>query len=150
MDRLDATRYAGQVNAAAIELGFKYIVSGTTLIEVDKIVEEYILSHNCIPAFKGYRGYPATCCLSPNDIVVHGIPTNYALKDGDILTIDVGCSYEGWLVDSARTRIIGTGLFPLQERLIYYTESVLEAEISVLRDGVSLLEIAKIAEATAT
>lgn len=149
---LEATRHAGCVNANAIELGFKYAVAGTSLKDVDGVIEEYFISHNCVPIFKGYKGFPAVCCLSPNEVVVHGVPSDYILKAGDLLTIDVGCSHEGWCVDSARTRVIGLtspGLFPLQERLVAATESVLDAELSVLRDGVSLLEIARAAEAKA-
>jgi len=148
-DQLKATRYAGSVNAAAIDFGFKYAVPGTSLKDLDQAIGEYFHSHGCLPIFKGYRGFPGTACLSPNDVVVHGVPSDYCLKVGDLLTIDVGCSYEGWCVDSARTRVIGLkqpGLFPLQERLAAAAESVLEAQMSTLRHGTTLLDIARAAE----
>jgi len=154
MDRLEATRHAGEINRMAIELGFSHAVPGTTLLEINDAIEQHFAIFGCVPIFKGYRGFTGVCCLSPNDVIVHGVPNNYVLKDGDLLTVDVGCSYEGWCVDSARTRIVSDvthpTFFPFQERLITAVESVLEAEISVLKDGVSLLEIAKIAEARAT
>lgn len=146
MDQIEASRYAGAVNASAIEYGFKYAIPGTTLKDLNWAIERYLIHHRCIPIFNGYRGYPAACCLSPNDVVVHGVPTDYTLKAGDLLTIDVGCSHEGWCVDSARTRVIGPGLFPFQERLIGAVESILEAQIAILQNGRTLLEIAKIAE----
>lgn len=153
MDQLEATRYAGRINREAIEHGFLVAQPGVSLLEIDAAVEKYLLDNNCQPVFKGYRGFPATCCLSPNDTVVHGVPNDYRLKAGDVLTVDVGCSHETWMVDSARTRVVGLshpGLFPFQERLVAAVESVLEAEISVLQSGRSLLEIAKAAEAKAS
>lgn len=152
VDKLEAMRYAGKVNAHAIEMGFRYAITGTTLLDLNQVIEEYMRSHDCVPIFKGYHGFPAAACLSPNDVVVHGVPSSYALKDGDILTIDIGCSHDGWCVDSARTRVMGLtqpGFFPFQERLAAAAESVLEAEMSILRSGVNLLEIAKAAEARA-
>lgn len=153
MDRLEATRYAGHINQGAIEHGFTIAQPGISLLEIDAAIESYLLKHNCKPAFKGYRDFPATSCLSTNDVVVHGVPTNYRLKDGDILTIDVGCSHETWMVDAARTRIIGParpGFFLLQERLIAASESVLQAEMSVIKSGVSLLEVVLAAESRAS
>lgn len=152
MDRLEATRYAGRINREAIETGFSIAQPGVSLLRVNEVVEHYLTEFKCVPIFKGYRGFPAACCLSPNDIVVHGVPTDYILKAGDLLTIDVGCSHEGWCVDSARTRLIGLvdpTLFPFQERLVKAVEAVLESQIAIVKDGVSLLEIAKVAEAKA-
>lgn len=144
----------------AIEAGFKAAKPGVTLIEVDKAVEDYILSHGCKPVFKGYNGYPATSCLSPNDVVVHGIPTSYALKDGDILTVDVGSEYDGWKVDSARTKLIrdydtwflsqDSEAERFANRLIFASEQILEAELSVIKNGCSSLDILKAAESAST
>lgn len=148
-DKLLAMRHAGRVNAAAIELGFKYAIVGTSLKDIDEIIGQYFATHKCVPIFKGYRGYPSTCCLSLNDGMVHGIPSDYTLRTGDLLTIDVGCSYNDWCMDSARTRVIGPGNFPFQERLIRATRAILDAEIAVIKEGCSLLEIAMAAEAKA-
>ena len=149
MDKLDAMKYAGVVNNGAISWGSHLAGLKFSLLEIDAMMNRYFIERDCTPIFKGYRGFPGTACLSPNDVVVHGVPSNYIPKDGDLLTIDVGCSYEGWCVDSARTIVIGLtqpGLFPLQERLAAAAESVLEAEMSILRPGTTLLEIAKAAE----
>lgn len=152
MDQLEATRYAGKVNREAIEAGFFVAQPGVSLLTVNQAVENYILEFKCVPIFKGYKGYPASCCLSLNDSMVHGIPSNYTLMVGDLLTIDVGCSYQDWCMDSARTRIIGLmdpTLFPFQERLIQATRAILDAEIAVVKNGCSLLEIVRAAETAA-
>lgn len=162
MDRLEATRYAGKINQLAIKRGFEVAKKGVTLLEIDAAIEKCILDNNCQPVFKGYKGYPATSCLSPNDIVVHGIPNEYSLKDGDILTIDVGCSHEGWMIDAARTRLIEDPIKAMEDPenydwdtyhykagLIFAAESVLEAELSVIKNGCSLLDIIKAAELAA-
>lgn len=159
MERLDATRYAGKVNQLAIEHGHSIAKPGVTLLEIDAAIEKYIVDHKCSPVFKGYKGYPASSCLSPNDVVVHGIPNGYALKYGDLLTIDVGSEYHGWMVDSARTFVIKDADTQLtdpekydvkwQERLIYAADVILDAELSVIKNGCSLLNILKAAESAA-
>lgn len=146
MDQTEASRYAGRINREAINAGFFIAQVGVSLREIDAAVETYIVRFGCKPIFKGYKSFPNTCCLSPNDVVVHGVPSHYTLKDGDVLTIDVGCSYEGWCVDSAETRVIGAGYYPRQEHLIGATKYVLEAQIATIKDGVSLLEIMKASE----
>lgn len=85
----------------------EFIKPGITTKELDKIAEEYILSIGCIPALKNYDGFPATICTSVNDQVVHGIPGNYKLKDGDIISIDTSLIYKGYYSDSARTYPVG-------------------------------------------
>ncbi len=85
----------------------KHIRPGITTRELDKVAEKYILSHGSIPGFKGYGGFPATLCISVNDAVVHGIPGDQALKDGDIVSIDCGVLMNGFYGDSAYTFAIG-------------------------------------------
>lgn len=85
----------------------KHIRPGITTRELDKVAEEYILSHDAIPGFKGYGGFPATLCISLNDAVVHGIPGDQALKDGDIVSIDCGVLMNGFYGDSAYTFAVG-------------------------------------------
>ncbi len=86
----------------------KFLRVGITTKELDTIAEDYILSTGAKPNFKNYNGYPATACISVNDVVVHGIPSNYALKDGDIVSIDLGAVLNGYHGDAARTHGIGT------------------------------------------
>lgn len=84
------------------------ICAGTTTQDLDRIAEETILSNGAKPAFKGYHGYPATICTSVNDQVVHGIPAAVKLKDGDILSVDIGVVLNGYFSDAAKTYTIGT------------------------------------------
>lgn len=141
MAKIDAMRFAGTVNKNAIEWGKHHAKPGVTLKELDTIIEDYILKTGCKPAFKGYRNYPATTCLSVNDVAVHGIPNDYKLKDGDLLTIDVGSICDGWYVDSARSLIVGKLRDESRLKLIEAAELILAAEISVLSDGCTYMQL---------
>jgi methionyl aminopeptidase len=94
------------VSKTLAEVG-KAIKPGITTGELDKIAESYILSHGAKPAFKGYKGFPATLCVSVNAQVVHGIPGNYALKEGDIVSVDCGVVKNSYYGDSAYTFRVG-------------------------------------------
>jgi len=85
----------------------KHIVPGIKTIELDKVAEEFILDHGAVPGFKGYGGFPGSLCISVNDEVVHGIPGERALKDGDIVSIDCGTLMNGFYGDSAYTFAVG-------------------------------------------
>lgn len=85
----------------------KHIRPGIRTIELDRIAEEFIRDHGAIPAFKGYEGFPGSLCISVNDAVVHGIPGNYELKDGDIVSVDCGTILDGYVGDSAYTFTVG-------------------------------------------
>lgn len=85
----------------------KYLYPGITLRFLDRIAENFIRSHNGIPAFKGYKGYPSTLCISVNDVVVHGIPDDTVLKEGDLVSVDCGVILDGLYADYAYTFLIG-------------------------------------------
>ncbi|WP_209329881.1 type I methionyl aminopeptidase [Lunatimonas salinarum] len=85
----------------------KYVKEGVKTSFLDKIAEEYIRDHQGIPSFKGYNGFPASLCISVNEVVVHGFPSGYELKDGDIISIDCGVFYQGFHSDSAYTYPVG-------------------------------------------
>ena len=85
----------------------RYIKPGITTLYLDSIAEKFIKDHSAIPAFKGYGGFPKTICTSVNDQVVHGIPSEYALKEGDIISIDCGVILNGWYGDGAYTFAVG-------------------------------------------
>ena len=85
----------------------KYIKVGVTTLELDKIAEDFIRSNGALPGFLGYGGFPNTLCVSVNDQVVHGIPSNYALKEGDIVSVDCGVLQNGYYGDSAYTFCVG-------------------------------------------
>ena len=80
---------------------------GITTLELDEAAEKFIRSQGAVPSFKGYRGFPGSICASPNSMVVHGIPDDYECKRGDVLSIDIGVTYEGWVADAAVTVPIG-------------------------------------------
>src|SRR5436190_19764715 len=94
---------AGRVVVQTLELLGEHVRAGVTTRELDELAEEFIRSHGGVPTFKGYRGYPASICTSPNDMVVHGIPGPYTLKDGDVLSVDVGVTLDGFVGDSSYT-----------------------------------------------
>src|SRR4029079_19023901 len=98
---------AGRVVAETLALIGDHAKPGVTTAELDRIADEFIRSQGGVPTFKGYRGYPAAICASPNDMVVHGIPGPYALGDGDVLSIDVGVTLDGFVGDSAYTFPVG-------------------------------------------
>ncbi|MCB0746746.1 MAG: type I methionyl aminopeptidase [Ignavibacteriae bacterium] len=109
---IDFIRESSKIVAETLQLVKSYAKVGKTTLELDKIAEDYILSNNAIPAFKGYSqagsiDFPGTICSSLNDEVVHGIPSNTVLKDGDILSIDVGVKKNGYFGDAALSVAIG-------------------------------------------
>ncbi|MDD4568761.1 MAG: type I methionyl aminopeptidase [Tepidanaerobacteraceae bacterium] len=104
---IELMRRAGEIVALTLDEIKKHVKVGITTAELDKIAEEFILSHKATPTFKDYRGFPASICASINDEVVHGIPGLRTLKDGDIISIDVGAELEGYNGDAARTFVVG-------------------------------------------
>ena len=125
---------AGAVVARTLELLRESIRPGVTTRELDRIADEYIRSQGGVPTFEGYRGYPASICASPNDMIVHGIPGEYALVEGDILSVDVGVTLGGFVADSAWTFPVGE--IPEEtERLLRTCEEALFAGIEQARSG---------------
>lgn len=121
---LAAMRRAGQVVAQAHQLVKENLRPGITTKMLDQIVEEFILSQNAVPAFKGYNGYPATICASVNEVVVHGIPNDLTLEEGWILSVDIGAFVDGFCGDSAWTYPIGE-IDAEAQRLLTVTEESL-------------------------
>ncbi len=100
-------RKAGEITRNTLLEVEKYVKPGVTTKQLDKIAYDYIKSHNARPSFLHYGGFPASICASVNDVVVHGFPNDEPLKEGDIVSIDVGACYEGYHGDSARTFAVG-------------------------------------------
>lgn len=111
------------VSATLAEVG-KNIRPGVTTLELDRIAEEFIRSHGAVPGFLGYGGFPNTLCVSVNENVVHGIPSNYALRDGDIVSVDCGTILKGFYGDSAYTFGVGE-IAPEVEQLLRVTKESL-------------------------
>jgi methionyl aminopeptidase len=118
----------------------KAIVPGITTKELDQIAEEMILSRGAIPAFKGYRGFPATLCISINEEVVHGIPGQRRLKEGDIVSLDLGAILNGYFGDAAITLPVGE-LDLVAKRLLEVTEKALYIGIDQVKVGNRLFDI---------
>jgi methionyl aminopeptidase len=107
-EEIEKMARAGAILAATLDLMQESIRPGMKTGELDKLAENFIRSHGAEPTFKGYRGFPGSICASPNAMVVHGIPGAYKLKGGDIISVDVGVTLDGWVADAART-------FPVEE-----------------------------------
>ena len=112
----------------------KAIRIGVTTLELDKIAEDFIRSNGALPGFLGYQGFPNTLCVSVNDQVVHGIPSNYALKDGDIVSVDCGTIIDGFYGDSAYTFCVGN-VDPKVKKLLDTTKEALYKGIEQARHG---------------
>ncbi|HNU75200.1 MAG TPA: type I methionyl aminopeptidase [Deltaproteobacteria bacterium] len=133
-------REANRILAQLFEHISPMILPGISTIELDKEAELFIRSHGALPAFKGYRDYPATLCTSVNDEVVHGIPGPRVLQSGDIISIDVGALFDGFYSDAARTFPVGT-ISPQAKKLIEVTRESLDAGISQAVPGNHLSDI---------
>jgi methionyl aminopeptidase len=116
------------------------IIPGITTRELDQVAEEFILLKGARPAFKGYRGFPATLCISINDEVVHGIPGQRRLKEGDIVSLDVGVNYIGYFGDAAITLPVGE-VDPEAKRLLEVTKKALYIGIEKAKAGNRLFDI---------
>jgi methionyl aminopeptidase len=125
---------AGKVVADTLALLQESMRPGATTAELDAAAEQYIRSQGGEPTFKGYKGYPAAICASPNDMVVHGIPGPYRLEEGDLISIDVGVTLDGFVADSAWTFPVGE-IAPEAERLLETCEQALYAGIEQAREG---------------
>ncbi|HIE64849.1 MAG: type I methionyl aminopeptidase [Nitrospira sp.] len=131
---------ACQIVAESLEALKAYIEPGMTTKELDGFVEQRIRERGGIPAFKGYRDYPATLCISINEEVVHGIPSDRKIKEGDIVGMDLGAIYDGFYGDSAITVPVGE-VGEKVERLIRVTRESLYAGIDQMKEGGRLSDI---------
>jgi methionyl aminopeptidase len=125
---------AGAILAATLDMLESRIKPGVSTAELDEAAERFIRSRGGKPTFKGYRGFPGSICASPNEMIVHGIPGPYELQAGDVISIDVGVTLDGWVADAART-------FPVEridaraEKLLAATERSLHAGVEQCRPG---------------
>ncbi|NLN55405.1 MAG: type I methionyl aminopeptidase [Clostridiales bacterium] len=118
---LEIMRDAGKITALAREEGSLMVKEGVTTRQIDKKIREVIARHNATPSFLGYNGFPAAACVSVNEEVIHGIPSNRVLNAGDIVKIDVGAIYKGYQGDCAATIPVGN-VAPETEKLIQVTK----------------------------
>jgi methionyl aminopeptidase len=106
-EQVDQMAAAGDILVRTMKVLKSKARPGITTLELDDAAEKFIRSQGAVPSFKGYRGFPGSICASPNSMVVHGIPDEYECKRGDVLSIDIGVTYEGWVADAAVTVPIG-------------------------------------------
>lgn len=138
---IELMRKAGMLVSEMHKFIKPYIKAGITTKELDKLCEDFIVSHDAVPSCKGFEGFPATLCTSVNDQVVHGIPGNYKLKDGDIITIDVVIGYKGYQGDAAWTYAVGE-IDDDKKYLMKHTEQSLYEGIKEVAPGKRIGDIA--------
>lgn len=114
--------------------------AGMSLKEINDLGEEFVLSKNARPSFKNLYGFPGSICLSVNEVIIHGVPTEYRLKDGDILGIDLGTEIDGWYGDAAVTIPIG-GVSQKDEDLIACAKDALYYSIDIIKEGMRFKEL---------
>lgn len=145
---LERMRRAGEIVARALEETSAMARPGITTAELDRLAERVIRGLGGAPSFKGYRGYPATICTSINEEIVHGIPGPRTLREGDLVSIDIGAIWQDYQGDAAVT--VGVGrVCPEAERLMEVTRRALEAGIAATRAGVRLGDISHAIETVA-
>jgi methionyl aminopeptidase len=137
---LKLMRKAGRIVAETHRLLAKSIQPGITTKELDKIAEDYILAQGAVPSFKGYNGFPGSICVSVNDELVHGIPGQRKLSEGDIISIDIGAQYQGYHGDSAWTYPVGE-ISETAQKLLDVTERSLYAGLEIAKPDVRLYTI---------
>jgi methionyl aminopeptidase len=135
---IEQLKRSNAIVAEVFQILKKAIVPGISTMELDQIAEKFILSRGAVPAFKGYRGFPATLCV--NEEVVHGIPSQRRLKEGDIVSLDVGAKWNGYFGDGAITLPVGE-VDPAAKRLIEVTEKALYFGIEMAKEGNRLSDI---------
>jgi len=137
---IEIMREAGRIVAESIEEAKKLVLPGIKTIEIDRAVEEFIRSKNAYPTFKGYHGFPRSTCISINEEVVHGIPTDRVLQEGDIVSLDVGATYKNYVGDMAQTVPVGR-ISERAAKLIEITKNALYEAIKVARPYGRLYDI---------
>jgi len=137
---IEIMREAGRIVALTHQELKKHIVPGITTKELDKVAEAFIRKHDAIPSFKGYNGFTGSICASVNEELVHGIPGNRALNNGDIISIDIGAEYNGYHGDSAWTYAVGS-IDEETKRLLDVTEESLYKGLNEAKPGDRLSNI---------
>ena len=137
---IEIMRQAGRITAAARSLAREMVTPGITTAQIDREVRHFIEKSGAVPTFLGYGGYPASVCLSVNEEVIHGIPGKRVLKEGDIVSVDVGATYKGFVGDCAGTYVAGEAS-PEAKRLIEVTRQSFFEGIKFARVGCRLGDI---------
>lgn len=146
---IELMKHAGHINYLTHLEVKKNIKVGITTRELNDIAYKFIIKNGCKPSFLNYEGYPASICVSINDEIVHGIPSRRKIKEGDVVSIDIGVEYKGYHSDSANTYIVGN-VNEEVVNLVENTKKSLYEGLSVIKDGVKMNEIGSKIENFAT
>jgi methionyl aminopeptidase len=131
---------AGELVSETLTLRAEVLEPGLTMLELDRVAEEHIRSKGGVPTSKGYKGFPAALCISPNSMVVHGIPTGYRAQEGDLISVDLGVTLDGLVADSAVTLPVGE-IDAEAQRLLDVCQEALGAGIEHAQIGSHLSDI---------
>ena len=142
-EAFEKTKIAGKIAAGALDEVSKIIKPGISTEEVDKVCYTYINDHKAYSAPLFYRGFPKSCCTSPNHVVCHGIPSDKILKDGDIVNVDVTALKDGWHGDTSRMFKVGD-ISIKAKKLINTTYEAMIKAINIVKDGIHLGDIGSI------
>jgi len=144
-NEIEKLRAANKIVGGALELLQANTKVGASLKELDAMAEDYIRSHGAKPSFKGLYGFPNAVCTSLNKVIIHGIPTDYKLQEGDVIGYDIGTELDGWFGDAAITTPVGT-VTDEDLALIACAKDTLYHAISEIKDGMRFKELSLIME----
>ncbi len=139
-EEIELLKIAGQIVGDTHNYLKQFIKPGITTKELDKLAYDYIISRDATPSFLNYEGYPASICTSVNEEVVHGIPSDRVLQEGDIISIDIGACYKGYHGDSAWSYPVGN-ISEEKKYLLEHTEKSLYEGLSVIKPGIKIGDI---------
>lgn len=139
---IEKMKVAGKVTYGALKAVKAAIRPGVTTLELDKVAEDYIRSQGCTPSFKGYGGFPGSICASVNNEIIHGIPDKRKLKEGDIISVDVGACWQGYNGDACRTFAVGE-ISPEAQRIIDVTRDSFFMGIQFAKEGYRISDISR-------
>ncbi len=145
---IDKIAAAGEILVRTLRLLERQVRPGVSTAELDQAAERYIRSQGAVPTFKGYRGFPGSICASPNSMIVHGIPGPYKLERGDVISLDVGVTLDGWVADAARTLPVGP-VSAIASHLLESTERSLHAGVEQCLAGNRLGDVSHAIQASA-
>ena len=132
---IEGMALAGELVHETLALCAEVLEPGMTMLELDRIAEEHIRSKGGVPTSKGYKGFPAALCISPNAMVVHGIPTDYRAKEGDLISVDLGVTLNGLVADSAVTLPVGEISAELMPMTLPFKSNIGPPELPMLMDA---------------
>jgi len=146
---IDALRRAGAIVGQTLEYLRGIVTPGMSLKEIDALGEEFLRKLGAEPSFKGLYGFPAAVCTSVNEVIIHGVPTDYKVREGDILGLDIGTKLDGYYGDAAITMPVGK-ISEEDERLIACSKDALYEAIDAIRQGMRFKELSAVLEESIT